>query len=92
MQIFLKKVYFRADPFHDLKIKAVRCARINEFGQVNPSLDPYHVYWNSGGGGYFLVKGKCMGMCRWMGSHFHNWVDYNELHFLVELLEWDRTV
>ena len=18
-----------------------------------------------------------MGMCRWMGSHFHDWIDYN---------------
>ena len=23
-------------------------------------------------GGYFLV----MGMCRWMRSHFHDWIDY----------------
>ena len=23
-------------------------------------------------------------MCRWMGSHFHNWVDYNEVTFLVD--------
>ena len=29
-------------------------------------------------------------MCRWMGSHFHNWTDYNEVTFLVELLEWGR--
>ena len=30
-------------------------------------------------------------MCRWMGSHFHNWTDYNGVTFLVELLEWGRT-
>ena len=30
-------------------------------------------------------------MCRWMGSHFHDWTDYNGAAFLVELLEWDRT-
>ena len=24
-------------------------------------------------------------MCRWMGSHFHDWIDYNGL------LEWGRT-
>ena len=29
-------------------------------------------------------------MCRWMGSHFHNWTDYNGVTFLVELLEWGR--
>ena len=25
-------------------------------------------------------------MCRWMGSHFHNWTDNNGVTFLVELL------
>ena len=29
-------------------------------------------------------------MYRWMGSHFHNWVDYDRATFLVELLEWGR--
>ena len=27
-------------------------------------------------------------MCRWMGSHFHDWIDYNGLVFSIELLEW----
>ena len=30
-------------------------------------------------------------MCRWMGSHFHDWSDYNGVPFLIELLEWVRT-
>ena len=30
-------------------------------------------------------------MCRWMGSQFHNYIDYNGVTFLVELLEWGRT-
>ena len=30
-------------------------------------------------------------MCRWMGSHFHGWVDYDGVAFSLELLEWDRT-
>ena len=30
-------------------------------------------------------------MCRWMGSHFHGGINYNEVDFLLELLEWDRT-
>ena len=33
-----------------------------------------------GGGGY----------C-WMMSHFHDWIDYNGVTFLAELLEWGRT-
>ena len=27
-------------------------------------------------------------MCRWIGSHFHNWIDCNGVTFLVELLDW----
>ena len=30
-------------------------------------------------------------MCCWMGSHFHNWIDYNGVAFSIELLEWGRT-
>ena len=41
-------------------------------------------------GGVLPYK-RLLGMCRWMGSHFHDWTDYNGVAFLVELLEWDRT-
>ena len=30
-------------------------------------------------------------MWRWMGSHFHDWTDYNGVAFSIELLEWGRT-
>ena len=30
-------------------------------------------------------------MCRWMGSHFHDWIDYNGVAFSIELLEWSST-
>ena len=30
-------------------------------------------------------------MCRWMGSHFHDWIDYNGVAFLIQLLERGRT-
>ena len=30
-------------------------------------------------------------MCRWMGSHFHDWIDCDGVSFSVELLEWGRT-
>ena len=30
-------------------------------------------------------------MCRWMGSHFHDWIDYTGVAFSIELLEWGRT-
>ena len=29
-------------------------------------------------------------MCRWMGSHFHDFIDYNGVAFSIELLEWGR--
>ena len=38
--------------------------------------------------GWVLPSKRLLGMCRWMGSHFHNWTDYNGVTFLVELLEW----
>ena len=34
---------------------------------------------------------RLMGMCRWMGLHFHDWIDYNGVAFSKELLEWGRT-
>ena len=44
-----------------------------------------------GVGGGVLPYKRLMGMCRWMGSHFHDWIGYNGVTFLVELLEWGRT-
>ena len=37
-------------------------------------------------GGVLPYK-RLMGMCRWMGSHFHHWIDYNGVAFSIELLE-----
>lgn len=28
---------------------------------------------------------RLMEMCHWMGSHFHNWIDHNEVAFPIEL-------
>ena len=41
--------------------------------------------------GGVLPSKRLLGMFRWMGSHFHNWTDYNGVTFLVELLEWGHT-
>ena len=43
-----------------------------------------------GGGRGVLPYKRLMGMCRWMGSHFHEWIDYNGVVFSRELLEWAR--
>ena len=39
--------------------------------------------------GVLLYK-RLIRMCRWVGSHFHDWSDYNGVAFSVELLEWGR--
>ena len=39
------------------------------------------------GGGGILAYKRLMGMFRWMGSHFHDWIDYNGVVFSIELLE-----
>ena len=44
-----------------------------------------------GGGGGGLPYNRLMGMCRWMGSHFHDWNDHNGVAFSIESLEWGRT-
>ena len=41
-------------------------------------------------GGGALPSNRLMGMCRWMRSHFHDWIDYNGVAFSTELLEWGR--
>ena len=41
-------------------------------------------------GGVFPYK-RLLWMCRWMGSHFHDWIDYNGVAFSIELLEWGGT-
>ena len=44
-----------------------------------------------GGGGGLLPRNRLMGMCCWMGVHFHGWIDCNGVAFSLELLEWDHT-
>ena len=42
-------------------------------------------------GGGILPYKRLMGMCRWMGSHFHDWIDSRGIAFSIELLEWGCT-
>ena len=44
-----------------------------------------------GGGGGALPYKRLMGMCRLMGSHFHDLIDYKGDAFSIELLGWGRT-
>ena len=37
-----------------------------------------------------LPSNRLMGLCRWMGLHFHDWIDYDGVAFSIESLEWGR--
>ena len=40
-----------------------------------------------GGGGAVLpynLYNSLTGICLWMGSHFHDWIDYNGVAFSIE--------
>ena len=41
-------------------------------------------------GGILSYK-RLMWMCRWMASHFHDWIDCDGVAFSINLLEWGRS-
>lgn len=43
--------------------------------------------WGGGGLGVLLPYKRLMGMCCWMGSHFHDRIDYHGVALSIELLE-----
>ena len=47
-----------------------------------------YIAWQPRGGEGGLAYKRLMGMCCWMGLHFHKWIDYNEVAFSREFLEW----
>ena len=42
--------------------------------------------------GVLLPYKRLMRMCRWMGSHFHDWIGCNGVAFSIKLLEWAARV
>ena len=44
-----------------------------------------HITRGEGGGGLLPCK-RLIGMCRLMGSHFHDWSDYKGVAFSIDLL------
>ena len=59
------------------------CTRVQQIATI--------ITMSLGGWGGVLPDKRLMGMCCWMGSHFHDWIDYNGVAFSTELLEWGRT-
>ena len=54
-----------------------------------PQIDPGR--WGGREVGTSLYNKRLIGMCRWMGSYFHDLIDYNGVAFSIELLEWGLT-
>ena len=44
-------------------------------------------YRARGAGRGLLPSSRLMGMCCWIGSYFHDWIDYYGVVFIEELLE-----
>ena len=65
--------------YHELTMYSSTSSRWPPSGQKKPE-----------GGGVPPYK-RLIGMCRWMGSHFHDWSGYNGVAFSIDLLlEWGR--
>ena len=65
--------------------------KLNRISHYLSSRDFKRDVTRPGRGGGALPYKRLMVMCRWMGSQFHDWTDYNGVAFSKELLEWDRT-
>ena len=72
--------------FNETKCEAQRISR-----KLKPSLEVLEslVTERPGGGGVHPHK-RQIGICRWMGSRFHDWSDYKGVAFSIDLLEWGR--
>ena len=67
---------------------------LKEIPCVNKVTIPYHTIRSPPGGwgwGGALSYKRLMGMCRWMGSHFDDWIDYSGVAISIEVLEGGRT-
>ena len=82
---FVGWLFFRT-PSTLQKSSLTKNSRLRDyFPRFTVSLNKFGCIVGPGWGGVLPSK-RLLGMCRWMGSHFHNWTDYNGVTFLVELL------
>ena len=80
-----KKVVLNIKNFRNGSIKeGNQATKVNYTNTINMCL-PYHQQGGMVGGGSGLLGlrpyNRPMGMCRWMGSHFHAWNDYDRVLF-----------
>ena len=73
----------------DKKTKWLNQSREKDHTKQNDVHLGIRSYIKLRGGGVLPCK-RLIGMCRWMGSHFHDWNDYNGVTFSIDLLEWGR--
>ena len=67
--------------------KSCRCEKPQtSFPGCNVEQFFFKVGENPGGWGAILPINGLMRMYRWMGSHFHDWIDYNGVAFSTEFL------
>ena len=66
---------------------------VKEINQLKEESQRFHQRDGVGDGSVLPIN-ELMGVCRWMGSHFYYWIDYNGVAFSTEspteLLEWGR--
>ena len=68
----------------------IQCIDLVERKLMLVTLRTWRVNGSGGRGGALPYK-RLMGMCRCMGLHFDDWIDYNGVAFSIELLECGRT-
>ena len=61
-----------------------RKGKIDAKANCNHIIDLRGFVPGEGVGGGILPYKRLLGMCRWMGSHFHDWIDYNGVAFSIE--------
>ena len=65
----------------------------SQTGELRFELFATHRSPGRGGGGRGVdyPSDRLMRMCRWIGSHCHDWIDYNGVTSSIDLLEEGRT-
>ena len=83
------KVVEASVPTRKSKISDVLCSE-EDSNSAFPRRESRENPWRVGGG--VLPYKRLMGMCRLIGSHFHDWIDYNGGAFSIDVLELGRAL